>query len=354
MPFSLKAPTQIGSGRVQYTGLGKFDDPQITPTLTAGTLSLAVSSTYPGDYYTAAPTITVTDRGTGTTVVPAVTASATAAVSGAGAITSVTLTEGGHFYTSVPAVTVGAVSGASGGSVVAAINASGAVTAVSIAAAGTAYTAVPTLSIAAPPASVNGTATAVLSGGYVISIAVGGTNTGYTTAPVISFSGGGGSGATATAQMDLTLGKVLSIQVTNPGSNYTAAPTVALSNVGATNVATGTAVIAAKVGSLTGVAGFGYTSTPNVSIGSPQAMVMNVGGAAYQIYSVESVTPIGEIGTPNPILWTFPNITQDTAYSQTQFRKNMLLPNPNSIIVLTRNASSLTRGQGFAATWIGS
>lgn len=354
MPFSLATPTQVGSGRVQYVGLGKFSDPQIVPTVTNGSLTLAISAAHPGDYYTSAPTITVTDRGTGTTVVPAVTATATAAVSGAGAITSVTVTEGGHFYSSAPAVTVGSVPGASGGSLTAVLGSNGNVTAVTIAAAGTAYTAIPVLSIAAPTTVVNGTATAVLSGGYVISVAIGGTNTGYTAAPAITFSGGGGSGAVATALVDTVTGKLNKIQVTNPGSNYTSAPTVAVGLAGATAVATGTAVIAAKVGSLSLVAGYGYTSVPNVSITSPQAVVLNIGGASTQIYGLDQPANVGGIAAPETVLWAFPTISQSTAFNGNQFPKTMITPNPNPIMVLTRNASSLTKGLEFSASWIGS
>jgi hypothetical protein len=49
---------------------------------------------------------------------------------------------------------------------------------------------------------------------------------GYTTAPTITFSGGGGSGAVATAKMNTASGSVLYVTVTNPGDNYTSDPTV--------------------------------------------------------------------------------------------------------------------------------
>lgn len=58
--------------------------------------------------------------------------------------------------------------------------------------------------------------------GPVFNITNGGS--GYTSPPAVSFSGGGGSGAAATAI--LTNGVVTSIQVTNPGIGYTAAPNV--------------------------------------------------------------------------------------------------------------------------------
>ena len=49
---------------------------------------------------------------------------------------------------------------------------------------------------------------------------------GYTTAPAITFSGGGGSSAVASAKMNAVTGSVLYVTVTNPGDNYTSDPTV--------------------------------------------------------------------------------------------------------------------------------
>lgn len=49
---------------------------------------------------------------------------------------------------------------------------------------------------------------------------------GYTTAPTVTFSGGGGSSAVATAKMNAITGSVLYVTVTNPGDNYTSDPTV--------------------------------------------------------------------------------------------------------------------------------
>lgn len=48
----------------------------------------------------------------------------------------------------------------------------------------------------------------------------------YTTVPTVTISGGGGSGATAVA--NLSSGSVSGITITNPGSGYTSAPTIAL------------------------------------------------------------------------------------------------------------------------------
>lgn len=63
--------------------------------------------------------------------------------------------------------------------------------------------------------------------GPIVTITNGGTGYG-TTPPGVTFTGGGGSGAAATAV--LTNGVVTSVVITNPGSGYTSAPTVHFSS----------------------------------------------------------------------------------------------------------------------------
>ena len=64
---------------------------------------------------------------------------------------------------------------------------------------GTGYTSPPTVTIEPPKSGTQATATAVLTGDAVTSINVNIAGLGYTFVPTITFSGGGGSGATATA-----------------------------------------------------------------------------------------------------------------------------------------------------------
>nr|WP_277749397.1 phage tail tube protein [Pseudomonas ovata] len=71
-----------------------------------------------------------------------------------------------------------------------------------------------------------------------ISLTNGGT--GYTTAPTVAITGGGGTGATATAI--ITSGAVTGFNITNAGSGYTSTPTIALSG-GAGSGATASAVL---------------------------------------------------------------------------------------------------------------
>jgi uncharacterized repeat protein (TIGR01451 family) len=76
--------------------------------------------------------------------------------------------------------------------------------------------------------TINGSPAADPSGRYIAGISITNGGSGYTTAPTISFSGGGGSGATAKAV--LTAGVVSNIVITNPGFGYTSAPAVIFSS----------------------------------------------------------------------------------------------------------------------------
>nr|WP_329602666.1 phage tail tube protein [Pseudomonas putida] len=71
-----------------------------------------------------------------------------------------------------------------------------------------------------------------------IDLANGGT--GYTSAPTVAFSGGGGSGAAATAIV--ADGKVVAFNITNAGAGYTSKPTISLTG-GAGTGAAATAVL---------------------------------------------------------------------------------------------------------------
>lgn len=59
--------------------------------------------------------------------------------------------------------------------------------------------------------------------------------TGYTSAPTVTLTGGGGTGATAVATIEN--GKVIAVEITGQGTGYTSAPTVAFSNGGGTGAA---------------------------------------------------------------------------------------------------------------------
>ncbi|HEX8619363.1 MAG TPA: hypothetical protein VF911_17405, partial [Thermoanaerobaculia bacterium] len=83
---------------------------------------------------------------------------------------------------------------------------------------------------------INGVPASDPSGLYVAGISITNGGSGYTTAPTISFTGGGGSGAAAKAV--ISAGVVTNIVITNPGYGYTSAPTVVFSSGAAAATAT--------------------------------------------------------------------------------------------------------------------
>lgn len=114
------------------------------------------------------------------------------------------------------------------------------------------------------------TASAVISAnaGTIDRINVTNGGTGYTVAPIVQITGGGGTNATATATLGQN-GRVASVTIVTPGSGYTSAPTVTfLSGAGGTASAT----LAAN-GTVTGVvitnSGFGYTTAPVITFSAP-------------------------------------------------------------------------------------
>ena len=75
------------------------------------------------------------------------------------------------------------------------------------------------------------TGEAGISAGQLSSVTVIDGGTMFQTAPMVTFSGGGGSGAVATATISGTNGSVISVTVTSGGSGYTSAPAVSIGGV---------------------------------------------------------------------------------------------------------------------------
>jgi len=107
------------------------------------------------------------------------------------------------------------------------------------------------------------TATATVSGGPLTALTVTNGGSGYSVAPAVVLSGGGGTGATATAT--ISGGVVTGFTVASGGSNYTSAPTVRLAiGTGATATAT---VVSGAVTALTVTSGgSNYTTAPIVAV----------------------------------------------------------------------------------------
>lgn len=71
--------------------------------------------------------------------------------------------------------------------------------------------------------------------GALAAISLGAGGAGYTTAPTVAITGGGGTGATATAIV--SGGAVTGFNITNAGTGYTSAPTIALTGGGGAGAA---------------------------------------------------------------------------------------------------------------------
>lgn len=151
-------------------------------------------------------------------------------------IASVALSNNGSGYTTPPAV---AFTGGAGAGVEATAVLSNGIT-IAVTAGGTGYTTAPTVVIAPPPpGGVQAVATVTLTANAITSVTVSNPGFGYTEAPAITLTGGGGTGGVLTASLT---GRVRSITITKPGIGYTSAPTVAFSGGGGTGAA-GTAAI---------------------------------------------------------------------------------------------------------------
>ncbi len=194
-----------------------------------------------------------------------VTAQATATVSASGHITAVTVTNSGSCYTTAPAVHIHTNSG----SLITPATLSSTITAVVsqvvMTSNGSGYTAVPAISFTGGGGS-GAAATAVLSTGITsITLTAGGS--GYTSSPTIGFVGAGGTGASATATINAS---VTSIVLNNPGSGYTSVPTVSFAgNVGPGGTpATATATIS---GGQLVIKALGDQTVPNYAYSGPQA-----------------------------------------------------------------------------------
>jgi len=115
--------------------------------------------------------------------------------------------------------------------------------------------------------------------GKVRSIYVVNGGTGYTTAPTVTITGGGGSGAVAYADVNATTGQVTKVILTAQGSGYSSAPTITLSHPSGTGATVQLNMAAGKI--VTGPANIILTSTYNsVTEGSFPIVIPEIGGVS--------------------------------------------------------------------------
>ncbi len=126
------------------------------------------------------------------------------------------------------------------------------------------FTSVPVISFSGGGGGTGAAASAVVKLDAVSpNVTVSGGGTLYTSAPSVSLVGGNGSGATAVATV--SGGAVASVVITNQGSGYTVAPTVVFTGGGGAG-----ATASCTIGVLTGIVvtslGSGYSAVPGVVI----------------------------------------------------------------------------------------
>ena len=147
----------------------------------------------------------------------------------------------------------------------------GAITGVTINNSGSGYDAAfpPVITISGGNGS--GATADVVVNGSVSEITVTAGGSGYTSSPLVSIAGGNGSGAAATAI--ITKGVVSRVLINDGGTGYTSQPTITIVGGGGTG-ATATASVRGPIQSV-GITsgGSGYTSTPTVNLSSGSGAV---------------------------------------------------------------------------------
>ena len=209
-----------GSLPVVLTG-GAGTNSGFTATVTNGVITAINAGTSSG--YTTAPTVSVTGGGgTGINI--------TCVLSGA-SIGAFTITSGGTGYTSTTPVTITGNGTASGYN--ATVSATGTITAISggTSSGFTKFPTAPVITITTPLTGTGFVATANLTATSIASISVVTSGINFFAPPVITFTGGGGSGASATGTINSS-GNVVGYTGLIGGSGYTSLPTAVITFVG--------------------------------------------------------------------------------------------------------------------------
>jgi autotransporter-associated beta strand protein len=143
----------------------------------------------------------------------------------------------------------------------------------------------------------NATATATL-GVSAASFTINGGTTIYSAAPTVTISGGGGTGATATAV--LTSGVVSGITITNVGTGFTTAPTITFSGgtittAGTNPTGTGNATNFTVSGITVTNPGSGYSTAPAVSFSSGTGTTATANLSAVILGAATTIGGTGDI-----------------------------------------------------------
>lgn len=384
--------TVVSGGSGYTTATVTIRDPEASATASVGGTSTVLSTQLvnPGSGYTSAPTVVFTGGGGASAAATAALANSTWGVSG------LTLTGAGADYTSAPTVTFTGGSG-SGVAGVANITPKGVPLGVTITNAGfitpgsgappsyfsltftggggsglaggaylsisadgtyyyissvfifggTGYTSAPTATatISWGSAVVTPTFTVTISAGQITSLTLTNPGSGYgSTAPTVGFTGGGGSGATATAQL---IGSPLSpvITMTNNGSGYTSPPVVSFSG-GAGSGATAVAIVSLGITAITMVqTGFAYTSLPSLSlIPDNGAVLVPSGVESHSVPFIQNLVPATAQGAITVTPYT--NGRRDSS-GNLVYDDSLLIIRPRYLVQPTLTL------QGDALTWAG-
>ncbi len=263
-----RARAKIAAGKVtevQLLGNRNSDikpwivDSQQTPIIGFGVGKIALVSVVNGGsgYITAPEVKFIGGGGTG--------ARAHATVAN-GSVKEIIVDDGGQDYTDVPLIVVG--SGMTGTfPAVAQCSLTFKVTGLRSRKSGLGYTSAPSVTITGGGGT--GAAAHAVLAGAITGITITAPGSGYIVGPpAVIFTGGGGTGAAAQAIM--TGDHVSSIRILDGGSGYTSAPTISFSPVTAhPAAATATFTLNTAISLVLDAQGSGYTSSPKVDIAPP-------------------------------------------------------------------------------------
>lgn len=224
---------QIVSGGENFNGTPRvvIDAPaaggtqaEATATVTGGILT-GITITNPGSGYTFSPGISITEGFGAEAHVESLVINATN-----GGVASVRVVASGFGYVSNPFVIFDGLPSVGNDVATATANrgANGTIASITMVNKGSAYGGSPSVRISSGE---NGIGTAAVVAGEVVGIAVTDAGEFYSSAPIVTLTGGGGTGATATATVNAA-GAITAFTVTNGGTGYVTAPGVLIEAVG--------------------------------------------------------------------------------------------------------------------------